>query len=106
MVFLLPFQFLQIVIESIQAGFPDVAVTLGPVRHLFERACINPARPPLGLAPSRNQAGALEHPQVLRDRGHAHVERFGELGDRAFTGYQPRQNRSPCRIRQGGKGGA
>ena len=84
-VLLLRFQFLQIVVEAVEARFPDVAIALGPVGHFLEGAGLDPAGPPLGLASARDQARALEHAQVLRDGGHAHVERLGELGDRAFA---------------------
>jgi hypothetical protein len=41
--------------------------------------------PPLRLTPAHDQPGALEHAQVLGDGRHAHVERLGELGDRALA---------------------
>ena len=99
-------QFLQVGLEPVEALLPDVAVALGPLGDFLERRRLDPARPPLRLAPARDQAGALEHPQVLRDGRHAHVERLGELGDRALARGQPRQDRPAGRVGEGGKRGA
>ena len=51
-------------------------------------------------------ARAFEDPQVLRDCRHAHVERLGELGDRAFARGKTGKNGPPRRIGEGGEGGA
>jgi len=101
MSFLLRFHRLQITLESIEARFPDVAIALRPLRNFFQRAGVNPARPPLRLSSSRNQAGAFEHAEVLRDGWHAHVERLGQLCDRAFPGGKTREDRSARRIGEG-----
>src|SRR5262249_19491598 len=93
--FLLPFQFVQVVVESVEARLPDVAIPFGPVSHFLQRARFDAARPPLGLPAPGDEAGALEHAQVLRDGGHAHVERLGELGHRAFARGQAGENRPP-----------
>src|SRR5688572_26137045 len=83
------FHLLQVGVEAFETRLPDVAVALGPVGHLLEWGRLDAARPPLRLAPARDQAGALQHPQVLGDRRHAHVERLGQLGDRALASDQP-----------------
>src|SRR5687767_4299419 len=81
----------QVAVEPIEPFFPDVAVALGPVGDFLERAGLDPAGPPLRVAPPRDQPGALEHPKVLRHGDQAHVERLGQLGDRAFAGDQTGQ---------------
>src|SRR6185436_14849773 len=85
MFLLLFFQFLQVVAQPVEPGFPDVSIAVGPIGHFFQRAGLDSTWAPLCFASARNQSCALEHAQVLRYRGHAHVERLGELGDRAFA---------------------
>src|SRR6187200_3064935 len=88
------FQFLQIVVEPVEACFPDMPVAFGALGHLLEGTSLQPARPPLRLASARNQARAFEHAEVLRDGGHAHVEGLGEFGDGTFTRDETRQDRA------------
>jgi hypothetical protein len=57
----------------------------------------------LRLAPALNQAGALQHLQMLGDRRHAHLEGLGQLGYGAFTGGEPGENRTPRWICEGGE---
>ena len=57
-------------------------IVLGPLGDLLERRRLEPARAPLRLAASGDQAGALEHPEVLRDGRAAHRERRRKLLDR------------------------
>src|SRR5207244_2469371 len=71
--------FLQIPIQPIEALLPDVAVAFGPVGHFFQRACVDPAVPPLSLPSLRNQAGALKHPEMFRYGRHGHIEGPGEV---------------------------
>ncbi len=47
-----------------------------------------------------DQAGRLEHTQMLEDRRHRHVERLGELGDRRLAPGQPGQDGAPRRVGQ------
>ena len=76
----------RVVFTEIFELFPDVeSVITSVLTEEGSKTRLNPARPPLGLASARNEARALEHAQVLRDGGHAHLERLGELGDRAFA---------------------
>ena len=53
--------------------------------------------------PPRDQAGALEHAEVLRDRGHAHREWRRQLGDRALARGEAGEDGSTGRIGEGGK---
>src|SRR5215217_5721883 len=76
---LLFFQCLQVGVEAIQARFPDGAVPLGPFGDFLDRRRIEAAGPPLRLASARDEAGALEHAQVLRHGRHAHLERLGQF---------------------------
>src|ERR1041384_4273024 len=74
MMLLLSFQALQIAVHAIQALLPDVPVVLGKGGHGAQRGGVDLAGPPLRLLPARDQAGALQHAQVLRHGGQAHVE--------------------------------
>ena len=60
----------------------------------------------LRVARARDQAGALQHLQMLGNRRQAHVERLGEFQHRRFAEREPRQDRPPCRIGEGREGGA
>src|SRR5262245_1305360 len=53
----------QVVLEPVQALFPEAAVVLDPVRHLAQRAGLQPAGPPLGLAAARDEPRLLQHLQ-------------------------------------------
>src|SRR5271154_6055538 len=103
---LLGLQFLQIDAEPIEARFPQAAVVLEPVIDSFEDAELDPAGPPLRLAPPCDQAGPLEHLEMLGDRGTAHLERLGELADRRLAGREARQDRAPRRVGEGREGRA
>src|SRR5688500_7232643 len=83
---LLALQFAQVFVQTVEALLPELAVVGEPVVDLFQRPGIEAARPPLGLAPAGDESRALEHFQVLGDRGHAHVEGLGKLRHRAFAG--------------------
>src|SRR5512134_584570 len=79
MTLLLGFEVFEQGVEALEAAFPVIAVALEPAAGLAHRNRFEPARPPLRVAPARDQAGALEHLEVLRDRGLTHRERFREL---------------------------
>src|SRR5579863_10433276 len=94
------------VLQAIEALFPETPIVIEPFRYILKRTGLQPAGTPLRLAPARNQARALQHLQMLGDRGHAHLERLGQFGDRGLTGSEPRENRAPSRIGKGREGGA
>src|SRR5271166_5421734 len=98
---LLALQFLQVALEAVEALFPEDAVVLQPVGRTLERARFQPAWAPLCLTAAGDQAGVLQHLEVLGDRGEAHVERFGQFGDRGLAGGQPCQDRPARRVREG-----
>src|SRR5438045_137948 len=64
---LLGLQLGEVVLESVEAFLPEAAVLLDPGVHVFERAGVETARPPLRLPAARDQAGALEDLEVLGD---------------------------------------
>src|SRR6266566_2171864 len=97
---------LYVLIQSFEALVPKAAIALGPLDDLPQRRRLEPAGAPLCLAAARDEAGVLEHPEVLGDRGAAHRERRRELLDRGRTGGEAREDRAPRRVGQGGEGGA
>src|SRR5207249_7688434 len=100
------FQLVQIILQAVKALLPEAAVVLQPVGGVFERPCPEPAGPPLCLATARDQTGALEHLEVLRDGGKAHLERAGQLRDRSLARGEARKDCAPRGIGEGGESGA
>src|SRR5688572_25542840 len=72
----------QIVTQAIEPRIPEPAVILEPVCNLAQWVRLEPARTPLRRAAARDQSGALQHLEMLRNPRKAHVERLGQLGDR------------------------
>src|SRR5262249_54151874 len=103
---LLGFQLVQQVVEALEVGLPDLTDPLQPFRGLGERLGIDPARPALGVAATRDQARALQNAQVLGDSGLAHCERLSQLHHRCFTRREPIKDRASGRIGQGREGPA
>src|SRR5258705_4139931 len=64
MFFLLEFEFLQVEVEAVEAFLPEAAIGLDPVGDVAHPPRPNRARPPIPLAPARDQAGRLAHLQV------------------------------------------
>src|SRR6266487_4233544 len=65
-------QLAQIDIEAVEALFPKAAIILQPVVDRLERIHLDAARAPLRFAATRDQTGALQDLQVLRDGRQAH----------------------------------
>src|SRR3970282_2890796 len=102
--FLLPLLNLsQVFVQAIETLRPDAAISFQPLIGILERVRLEPAGAPLRLAAARNEAGALQHLEVLGDRRQAHLERLRQLGDGRLTRGQASENRAPGRIGEGGK---
>src|SRR5262249_36894224 len=69
---LLGLQLPRALLESNKAFSPNPRQALDQVPDLFQAPRLEPARPPLRLARARDQPGALEHLEVLRDGRQAH----------------------------------
>src|SRR5580704_49001 len=96
--FLSGLDFLQVFVQPVEALFPEPAVMFDPIGGVLQWRRLEPARPPLRRAAARDQAGTLEHLQMLRDRRQADLERFGQFGNRRLARGEPRQDRPPRRI--------
>src|ERR1700680_169990 len=92
---LLRLQFAQVLVEAVEALFPETLIVLDPFRRVLERSRLEPARPPLCLAPARNQAGALQHLEMFGDRWEAHLERLCQIGHRSLALGETCENRAP-----------
>src|SRR2546421_9012385 len=77
MLFLLGLQLAQVIVEAIEALFPEPPIALEPIGDFLEPDRLEPARPPLRLAAARDQAGALRHLEGLGDGGQGHIEGLG-----------------------------
>src|SRR4051794_942396 len=93
-------------LHRVEAVLPEGAVGLEPLGRVAQRRAAQARRPKLRAAPALDEAGALEHPQVLRDRLKGHRERRGELVDRRLALDEPREDRPPGRIGERGERGA
>src|SRR4051812_32259876 len=82
----------QVIVQAIESLLPLPPVRLHPLGGCAHRAGLEPAWPPLRVAALGYEAGALQHLQVLRHRGEAHVEGRGELGDGRLAGDEPAEN--------------
>src|SRR5262245_16561450 len=65
-------QSFHVVVEAIEAVLPEPAIFLQVHGDLLKRTRVEPTRPVLRVAPSHDQAGPLEHLEMLADRGQAH----------------------------------
>jgi len=92
-------------VDAVEPCLPQLAILLEPGVGVAQRRRHEPARPALRVAPARDQPGALEHLEVLRDRGLAHRERFRELHHRRLAPGEPREDRAARRIGERGEGG-
>ena len=79
MVSLLCLELLQVRIQALVARVPEAAIAFGPLRDPLERRRLEPAGTPLRVAAATDEARALQHPEVLRDRGLAHREWLAQL---------------------------
>src|SRR6516165_324860 len=105
LVMILRLQLLQIGVQAVEAFVEKASVMAQPIIDVLESARLDTARPPLRLAAACDQAGALKHLQVLRDRRKSHGERLGEFGHRGFAQGEPRQNGPASRVGERGEDG-
>jgi len=78
---LLGLQFFQIVLQAIEALFPEAPVVLDPGGNIPQWLGFKPAGSPLRFAAASDKAGALQHLEVLGHGGKTHIKRRGKLRD-------------------------
>src|SRR5262249_716148 len=96
----------QILLEPVKTLHPQSAVALKPVVHLLESCRFRATGPPLRLAAANDEAGALQHLQVLGHCREAHLEWLRQFGDGGLAQRQPRQNGPPRWVGEGRESGA
>src|SRR3954452_283262 len=99
-------QLAEVVLEPVEPLLPKGAVAVEPARRLLERLGGAAAQARPSLPAPRDEAGALQHLQVLGDGRQAYREGPGQLRHRGLARGEPRQDGAPRRVRQGGEGGA
>src|SRR6516162_3644953 len=97
---------LQVLVQPVEPALPDLTARLHPRRRLPEGLGAQRAGPRLRRAVARDQAGALEHLQVPRDRGQADRERLSQLGHGRLAPREPCHDRTAGRVGEGGEGEA
>src|SRR5947208_17115492 len=81
-------------VQALERGLPEPAVALQPLRSIGEPLGLEPAGPALGIAAARDQAGTLQHLEMLGDRRLAHRERATELRHRCLARRESREDRA------------
>jgi hypothetical protein len=77
---LFSFGFLELcekVVQPLDRGLPVLAIRFEPLRGFGERLRLESAGTALGVVGTGNEAGALQHFEVLGDGGLSHGERLG-----------------------------
>src|SRR5580704_1159291 len=92
-------------VEALEVPGPNTAVSLKPCGGLRERLGLKPARAALRVAAVRNEAGALEHLEVLGDGRLGHPEGLGQFQDRSFARSKARENGPASGVGKSGEGG-
>src|SRR5262245_27474626 len=91
-------------VQPVEARLPEASIAVEPRGHLAQRLSAQPRRPQLGVAAALDQAGALEHPQVLGDRLHGDRERRRDLLDARLALGEASEDRAPRGIGERGEG--
>ena len=91
---------LRAAIECAELLLVDQPVAVDPLGECFERGGVEVHRATLGVAGARDEAGLLEHLDVLRDRLLGDLERFGELVDRGRPAAQAGDDAATHRVGQ------
>src|SRR2546428_1202480 len=92
--------FLQVFGQSVEAVLPQDAVARQPPESRAERRRIDLAPVHTALGLDDQQAGILEHPEVLRDRRQADIMRLGEFTDGCLTAGELLQDGPPDGVGQ------
>ena len=98
--FLLGLQLFEQGVEALVIALPELAVALQPLGCFRERLRLELSRPPLRVTAARNQAGPLQHLEVLGDRRLTDRERLRQLRNRRLTRGEPGKDRPPGRVRE------
>src|SRR5262245_43797737 len=102
---LLPFQFLDNLVQHVEAGVPELAVPLEPCRLFLQSARAKLASPHAADLLRGDEPGLLQDPDVLLHAREGHVELLGKVGDRGVGTSELLQNAASGGIRERGERG-
>ena len=92
-------------IEGAVTALPELPVFLDPGGRFAEAHAFDLARAALRVLRRRDEAGVLQHLQVLGDRRLAHGEGFRQFRNRGLSLGEPGKDRTARGVREGGEGG-
>src|SRR5579872_1467460 len=95
---------LQVVFQAIEAALEELAETDEIFGGLLQPRGLQPARSALGVAAAADQAGLLQHVEVLGHRRAGHGERLCQFAHRRLAERQPRQDRPAGGVGERRKG--
>lgn len=81
--------------ESIELVLPEPAVLVEPVSGTSHGGWQQAHPTNTTFTPALHKASALEHNEVLANRGERHREGTCQLADGRLSGREPRDNRAP-----------
>jgi hypothetical protein len=91
-------------VEAPEAALGDEAVLIDPGGEAFERGGVEVHGAALGVAGARDEAGLLEHVDVLGDGLFGDGEGFGELVDGGVAAREARDEGASDRVGEGHEG--
>ncbi|GAC1633608.1 MAG: hypothetical protein NVS9B14_08600 [Candidatus Acidiferrum sp.] len=101
----LKFHLLEKSIETLEVGFPELAITLDPTGGFGERLRREAAGAALAVASARDETGAFEDEKMLRNGWLAHGKGPGEFKDTGFAAGESGKNRAARWIGESGECG-
>src|ERR1044071_6220791 len=102
---LLPFQFLNNVVQLVEACVPELAVPLDPCRLFLQSAWAELAGPHAPDLLRGDETGLLQDADVLLHARQGHVELLGKVRDRSLGTSELLQNAASGGVREGGERG-
>lgn len=91
-------------LKIVEPPFPEETEGLGPVGNGFDILRPEPARAPLSVPPLLDEAGALEHAQMLGNGRLREPERRSQFCDRCFPSCEAGEDGAPRGIAESRKG--
>src|SRR5262245_37791602 len=102
---LLPFQFLDNVVQLVEARVPELAVPLDPGRLQLQSALAEPAGPHAPDLLRGDEPRLLQDTDVLLHAREGHVELHGQVRDRRVGATELFQDAAPGGVRERGERG-
>src|SRR5436190_13911982 len=100
---LLACEFLDNLVQRVEAFVPAPAVPLEPHRLVLQSARAQPARPHAPRLLRGDEPGPLQNADVLLHARERHVERLGKVRDRSVGSSELLQNATPRGVRERGE---